>query len=292
MNFGEVLTAMVTPFNEDQTVNYEQAKKLAQHLVDNGSDGLVVLGTTGEVPTLSTAEKKKLLEVVVEEVGNQAKIIAGTGSYSTSDSIEMTKLAEEIGVDGAMLVTPYYNKPPQEALANHFQLVAKETDLPVILYNVPSRTGRNLDPETVAELAKIDNIVAVKEASGKVNQAIKIDALTDDSFNIYSGEDCLTLPILSVGGTGVISVASHIVGSEIKEMIRAYKDGNVEKAHQKNAKLQEIFNAMFITTNPIPVKAALNLTGLDVGPLRPPLLEIKEDLKGELRNILVKNGLL
>ncbi|MGM0502696.1 MAG: 4-hydroxy-tetrahydrodipicolinate synthase [Bacillota bacterium] len=292
MKFGEVLTAMVTPFNEDQTVNYEQAQKLAQYLVNNGSDGLVVLGTTGEVPTLSKVEKKKLLEVVVEEVGEQATIIAGTGSYSTADSIEMTKSAAEIGVDGIMLVTPYYNKPPQRDLVNHFTTIAAETELPVMLYNVPSRTGRNLEPATVAELAEIDNIVAVKEASGSVGQATKIAALTDDSFDIYSGEDCLTLPILAVGGTGVVSVASHIVGVDIKEMIQAYKAGNVKEAQQKNIELQEVFNAMFITTNPIPVKAALNLRGFKVGPLRKPLLELKPDLKTELKNILFENSLL
>ena len=292
MDFGEVLTAMVTPFNEDESVNYERAGELAEYLVNNGSDGLVVLGTTGEVPTLTTAEKVKLLEVVKDRVGERAKIVAGTGSYSTAESIKMTKKAEEIGVDGAMLVTPYYNKPPQRALDNHFRLVAQETDLPIILYNVPSRTGRNLAPETVAELATVDNIVAVKEASGDVSQATKINALTDESFKIYSGEDCLTLPILAVGGTGVISVASHLVGAEIKEMVQAYKSGNVEVAKDKNAELQEIFNAMFISTNPIPVKAALNMVGQEVGPVRPPLLDLEEELKEKLKNILGENRLL
>ncbi|MBM7557871.1 4-hydroxy-tetrahydrodipicolinate synthase [Halanaerobacter jeridensis] len=292
MNFGEVLTAMVTPFNEDESVNYKQAGELAEYLVNNGSDGLVVLGTTGEVPTLTTAEKEELLEVVVDRVGERATIIAGTGSYSTAESIEMTKKAEEIGVDGAMLVTPYYNKPPQRALDNHFRLVAQETELPIILYNVPSRTGRNLDPETVAKLSQVENIVAVKEASGDVSQATKINALTDESFDIYSGEDCLTLPILSVGGTGVISVASHLVGSEIKEMVQAYKAGNVEKAKDKNASLQQIFNAMFISTNPIPVKSALQMVGRGVGPVRPPLLDLEENLKNDLKNVLSEKGLL
>mgnify|MGYP006284291437 CR=1 FL=1 len=292
MNLSEVLKAMVTPFNEDESVNYERAGELAEYLVNNGSDGLVVLGTTGEVPTLTTAEKVKLLEVVKDRVGERAKIVAGTGSYSTAESIKMTKKAEEIGVDGVMLVTPYYNKPPQRALDNHFRLVAQETDLPIILYNVPSRTGRNLAPETVAELATVDNIVAVKEASGDVSQATKINALTDESFDIYSGEDCLTLPILAVGGTGVISVASHLVGAEIKEMVQAYKSGNVEVAKDKNAELQEIFNAMFISTNPIPVKAALNMVGQEVGPVRPPLLDLEEELKEKLKNILGENRLL
>ena len=292
MNFGEVLTAMVTPFNDDKTVNYEQAEKLAQYLVDNGSDGLVVLGTTGEVPTLTTSEKEKLLQVVKDKVGGQAKIVAGTGCNSTHKSIKITKMAERVGVDGAMLVTPYYNKPPQRALENHFKLVAQETDLPVMLYNVPSRTGRNLAPETVAKLSEVDNIIAVKEASGDVSQAARINALTDDSFNIYSGEDSLTLPILSVGGTGVVSVASHMVGNKIKEMVSSYKKGNVDEAKTKNAELNEIFNAMFITTNPIPVKAALNIIGREVGPVRPPLLDLEEELSKKLKNILKGNGLL
>jgi 4-hydroxy-tetrahydrodipicolinate synthase len=291
MKFGEVLTAMVTPFNDDQTVNYDRVGELAEYLVNNGSDGLVVLGTTGEVPTLSTTEKKKILEVVVDRVGQQAEIIAGTGSYSTADSIEMTKIAQNVGVDGVMLVTPYYNKPPQRALANHFELVAQETDLPVILYNVPSRTGRNLAPDTIADLATIDNIVAVKEASGNVAQAIEVNSLTDDSFDIYSGEDCLTLPILAVGGTGVISVASHLVGSDIKEMVQEFKAGNVRVAREKNEQLQEIFNAMFMTTNPIPVKSALNLAGHEVGTVRPPLLELDENSKSKLKNILMENSL-
>ena len=292
MNFGEVLTAMVTPFNEDKTINYEEAKRLAQHLVDNGSDGLVILGTTGEVPTLDIKEKEKLLKVVQDKVGGQAKIIAGTGCNSTAKSIEITKKAEQIGVDGAMLVTPYYNKPPQRALDNHFRMVAQETSLPIMLYNVPSRTGRNLAPKTVAKLAEVDNIVAVKEASGEVSQAAKINTLTDKSFSIYSGEDCLTLPILSVGGTGVVSVASHLVGEEIKEMVQAYKKGNVKLAEKKNNQLSEVFNAMFISTNPIPVKAALNLTGYEVGPVRPPLLDLEDKLKAELKEILQKKSLL
>jgi len=292
MSFGEVLTAMVTPFNEDLTINYEQATKLADYLVNNGSDGLVVLGTTGEVPTLSGKEKKKLLEVIVEAVGDKAQIIAGTGSYSTQASIDFTKEAEEIGVDGVMLVTPYYNKPPQEGLYNHFKMIANATDLPVMLYNVPGRTSRNIEPETIAKLAEIDNIVAVKEASGNLDQAIKIRSLTDDSFKIYSGDDSLTLPILSIGGEGVVSVASHLVGNQLKVMISDFKAGKIKEAAQQNAKLNKLFTNMFISTNPIPIKAALNLVGKEVGGLRPPLVGLNIELDQQLKDVLAEYNLI
>ncbi|WP_027339215.1 4-hydroxy-tetrahydrodipicolinate synthase [Halonatronum saccharophilum] len=286
MSFGEVLTAMVTPFKEDLSVDYDGAVKVGRYLIENGSDALLVLGTTGEVPTLSKEEKEKLLKILVDELGGDTKIIAGTGSYSTTDTISFTKRAEEIGVDGVMLVTPYYNKPPQEGLYKHFKMVAEETDLPIILYNVPGRSATNIDPKTVARLSKIDNIVAVKEASGSVEQAIKIRSLTDDDFLIYSGDDTLTLPILSIGGQGVISVASHLVGKEIKEMIGDFKAGRLDKAAKKNAQLNKLFNTMFITTNPIPVKAALNLIGQGVGGLRPPLVELSDSEYKELESVL------
>jgi 4-hydroxy-tetrahydrodipicolinate synthase len=292
VEFGEMLTAMVTPFTEDLEVDYEQAGRLARRLINNGSDGLVVLGTTGEVPTLTEEEKLKLLEVVIEEVGEETTIIAGTGCYSTQSSIELTKKAEAVGVDGVMLVTPYYNKPPQVGLYNHFKLVAEETDLPILLYNVPSRTGRNLAPATIERLAEIDNIKAVKEASGDAGQVARINALTNDDFKIYSGDDGMTLAILGVGGTGVVSVAAHLVGDDIKEMIRLYKAGEVEAAARKNAYLNKLFETIFITTNPIPVKKSLNLTGFDVGGLRPPLVELPEELTSELEQVLAEYDLL
>ncbi|GAB6137590.1 4-hydroxy-tetrahydrodipicolinate synthase [Halanaerobaculum tunisiense] len=292
MEFGEVLTAMVTPFDDNLEVDYEQAAKLARYLINNGSDGLLVLGTTGEVPVLSQEEKLKLLEVIVAEVGEETTIVAGTGSYATYKSIEFTTQAEETGVDGVMLVTPYYNKPPQAGLENHFKQVASATELPIILYNVPSRTGRNLEPSTIAKLSKVDNIVAVKEASGSVEQATKINALTDDKFMIYSGDDSLTLPILSVGGTGVISVASHLVGEEIKEMITAYKAGEIDLAAAKNKELADLFAGLFMTTNPIPVKKALNLVGPTVGGLRAPLVELPTQQESELKQILTSYDLV
>ncbi|WP_018250185.1 4-hydroxy-tetrahydrodipicolinate synthase [Orenia marismortui] len=290
MSFGEVLTAMVTPFKEDLTVDYDQALKLAEYLVSNGSDGLVILGTTGEVPTLTIEEKERLLKLIVETIGDKATIIAGTGSYSTQKSIEFSKKAEEIGVDGVMLVTPYYNKPPQAGLYNHFKLIAKEIDLPVMLYNVPGRTSRNIEAETIAKLAEIENIVAVKEASGDIDQAIKIRSLTDDSFKIYSGDDSLTLPILSIGGEGVISVASHLVGNQIKTMIGDFKAGKLQSAAKTNAKLNQLFNTMFITTNPIPIKASLNLLGKNVGGLRPPLVNLDSKLEAKLKDTLDSYG--
>ncbi|KXS37210.1 MULTISPECIES: 4-hydroxy-tetrahydrodipicolinate synthase [unclassified Candidatus Frackibacter] len=292
VELGEVITAMVTPFNEELEVNYEAAADLANYLVNNGSDGILVLGTTGEVPTLTKEEKMKLIEIVKEAVGDRAKVIVGTGSYSTQESIKMTKKVTDLGVDGVMLVTPYYNKPPQAGLYNHFKQVAEVTDLPVILYNVPGRTSRNIEPETVAKLADIDNIVAIKEASGDVEQAATINRLTDDDFMIYSGDDGLTLPILSIGGTGIISVAAHLVGSKIKDMVTAYKAGEVQKAAGLNAELGELFAKIFMTTNPIPVKAALNLMGQQVGPVRPPLVDANAEEEEVLRYLLKSHNLI
>jgi 4-hydroxy-tetrahydrodipicolinate synthase len=291
-HFGEVLTAMVTPFDDNLKVDLTKTRKLAKHLIENGSDGLVVLGTTGEAPTLSFVEKVRVLEAVVDEVGDRAVIVAGTGSYSTQESIEMTMKAEKIGVDGIMLVTPYYNKPPQEGLYNHFKMIARKTSLPILLYNVPGRTSRNMEPDTVVRLAEIDNIIAIKEASGDLDQVSKLTRLLPEDFYVYSGDDNLTLPILAVGGQGVISVASHLVGNKIKEMIKAFKNGEVKKAIELNKYLGPIFSAIFITTNPIPIKAALNLRGFEVGGVRPPLLGISNSDQDKLRKIMEEHHLI
>ncbi len=291
-NFGEVMTAMVTPFTSNLDVDYKNVRKLASYLVENGSDSILVMGTTGEVPTLEKDEKVELLKVVVDEVGDRANVVAGTGSYSTAASIEMTRKAEDIGVDGIMLVVPYYNKPPQDGLFKHFKMVAEKTSLPVMIYNVPGRTSRNIEPETVNKLAKIDNIIAIKEASGNLGQVAQICRLTDDNFYVYSGDDNLTLPTLSVGGYGVVSVASHLVGKEIKKMITNFKEGNTEKAIEINKKLGPVFEGIFINTNPIPVKAALNMIGINAGILRPPLLELKDSEKKILKGILNNLDLL
>ena len=291
--FGRVITAMITPFAEDGSVNYGIAEKLAVHLVENGSDGLVICGTTGESPTLSWSEEYELFKVIKQAVGEQAKIIAGTGSNSTAEAIEATQKAAKLNLDGSLQVVPYYNKPPQEGLYRHFKAIAEACpNLPMMLYNVPSRTSRNLAAETVAKLAQVPNILAIKEASGNLEQACKIRCLTPPSFGIYSGEDALTLPMLTVGGVGVVSVASHLVGSQMQEMINSFVRGDNQAASSIHLKLFSLFQALFITTNPIPVKAALSLQGWDVGGLRSPLCELQLDLKEKLKMILEELNLL
>ena len=270
---GRVLTAMITPMTENGEVNYDEAHRCACHLVNNGSDGIVVAGTTGESPVLSVEEKCRLFATVKEAAAGRAAVIAGTGSNNTAASIELTKKAEELGCDGIMLVTPYYNKPSQEGLYQHFKAIASETKLPVILYNVPGRTSCNLMPDTVARLAEIENIVAVKEASGNLDQVAEIRRKTPPDFLIYSGDDSLTLPMLSVGGHGIISVASHVAGKMIKRMIEAYVAGDVETARELHLKLFPLFKVIFITTNPVPIKAAVELIGIKAGPPRLPLVK-------------------
>lgn len=290
--FGEVLTAMITPFKDNGEVNYKKVRELADYLINNGSDGLVVLGTTGEVPTLTKKEKLNILKEVVDEVGDSGKVVANTGSYSTAESMKMTVEAEKIGVDGVMAVVPYYNKPPQSGLYNHFYKIAISSDLPVMIYNVPGRTSKNIEIDTVKKLAKIDNIKAIKEASGDLDQVANLCAQLDNDFYVYSGDDNLTLPILSVGGHGVVSVAAHLVGTEIKNMIKLFKKGELNKAINLNKKLLSIFKGMFITTNPIPVKEALNITGMDVGNPRSPLVSLSDKEKTELKEILKKSNLI
>lgn len=285
-HFGRVLTAMVTPFDAKLEVDYTKARQLARYLVDNGSDGIVVAGTTGESPTLSNEEKIKLFETVVDEVGDRAVVIAGTGNNDTADSVNMTKEAQKAGVHGIMAVTPYYNKPPQEGLYVHFRTIAEATDLPVMLYNIPGRAAANIMPDTVARLAEIDNIIAIKEAAGSLDQAAEIRRKTPDDFIIYSGEDSLTLPMLSVGCHGVISVVSHVFGVELQQMIKAFLEGDVKTATKLHLELFPVFKAMFVTTNPIPVKAALNMMGHDVGGLRPPMVLPTDSELTVVRNML------
>ncbi|MGK7871779.1 MAG: 4-hydroxy-tetrahydrodipicolinate synthase [Xenococcaceae cyanobacterium] len=292
-SFGRVLTAMVTPFSEDGSVNYAVAEELAACLVSQGSDGLVVCGTTGESPTLSWEEEYELFQVVQKAVAGKAKVIAGTGSNSTSEAIAATQKAAKLGLDGSLQVVPYYNKPPQEGLYQHFQAIASACrDLPIMLYNIPGRTGRNLQPETVAKLAKIENIVAIKEASGSLEQACEIRRLTPASFAIYSGEDFLTLPLLTVGGIGVVSVASHLVGNQIQQMIQAFESGNTTVAKEIQLRLFPLFKALFCTTNPIPIKAALKLQGWKVGGVRLPLCELSPDLRQNLETVLKELSLI
>ncbi|MGL5943647.1 MAG: 4-hydroxy-tetrahydrodipicolinate synthase [Waterburya sp.] len=291
--FGRVITAMVTPFADDGSVNYEVAEKLAVHLVENGSDGLVLCGTTGESPTLSWSEEYELFKVVKQAVGSKAKILAGTGSNSTSEAIAATTKAAKLDLDGSLQVVPYYNKPPQAGLYQHFKAIAEACpDLPIMLYNVSGRTSCNLEPDTVANLAKINNIVAIKEASGNLEQACQIRCLTDPDFAIYSGEDALTLPLLTVGSVGVVSVASHLVGKQMQSMIEAFVKGDNSQATAIQMQLFPLFKALFMTTNPIPVKTALNLQGWNVGKLRPPLCELQLDLLESLKTVLNQLSLL
>jgi len=291
-SFGRVLTAMVTPFNAEGEVDFEQAKALARYLVDNGSDGLVVVGTTGESPTLTIEEKVGMYSAVLEAVGDRTVVIAGTGSNDTAGSIKLTKAAEAVGVHAVMLVTPYYNKPSQEGLFRHFAAVANSTSLPVMLYNVPGRTSSNLLPATVSRLAEIPNIVAIKEASGSTDQVTELKRSLPSEFMVYSGDDSMTLPLLALGCEGIVSVVSHVVGKELQTMVKSFLDGDVQGAARVHQQLYPIFKGMFMTSNPVPIKAAVNMLGLRVGTVRLPLVEATESEEKEIRRLLTEAGKL
>ena len=285
--FGRLLTAMVTPFDGDGRVDLALAGRLARHLVDEGSDGLVVSGTTGESPTLSWQEQHQLLEAVRQAVGPGVKILAGTGSNSTAEAVEATNQAAFAGADGALVVVPYYNKPPQEGLEAHFRAIAKAApELPLMLYNIPGRTGCALAPATVARLMECPNVVSFKAASGTTDEVTQLRLLCGSKLAVYSGDDGLLLPMLSVGAVGVVSVASHLVGRRLKAMIEAYISGQVAVALGYHEQLQPLFKALFATTNPIPVKAALELSGWPVGPPRLPLLPLDSTMRDSLSKIL------
>jgi len=293
VEFGQVLTAMVTPLTAEGEVNYAEAEQLADYLVTHGTETVVVCGTTGESPTLSWDEEYELFQVVQKAVGNRAKIMAGSGSNSTQEAITATKKAAKLGLDGTLQVVPYYNKPPQDGLYKHFSAIAEASpNLPVMLYNIPGRTGRNLEPETATKLSKIDNIVAIKEASGNLDQISQISATTPRDFGIYAGDDSLCLPLLAVGGSGVVSVASHMVGGQLQQMITDFKNGKVEAAQQTHLKLFPLFKALFFSTNPIPIKTALRLQGWKVGPLRSPLSGLNPELEGKLKDVLTNLSLI
>lgn len=278
---------MVTPFDREGNVNYPVAEKLADYLVSHGSDGLVVCGTTGESPTLSWKEEYELFRAVKNAVGNRAKVIAGTGSNCTAEAIDATREAAKLGLDGTLQVVPYYNKPPQSGLYEHFKAIAEANpDMPMMLYNIPGRTGQNMTPETIIQLSEIPNIVAVKEASGNLEAACKIKVHTREDFAIYSGDDFLTLPLLTCGAVGVVSVASHLVGEQIQGMIRSFIEGKTSEAIAINLRLFPLFKGLFVATNPIPVKAALNLKGWDVGGLRLPLCSLSPELQEDLEKII------
>jgi 4-hydroxy-tetrahydrodipicolinate synthase len=291
-SFGSVITAMVTPMDRQLAVDYDRAAALAKRLVDSGSDGLVVCGTTGESPTLTDEEKVRLFRTVREAVGGRAKVIAGTGTYNTAHSIHLTREAERAGCDGVLLVNPYYNKPSQEGMYQHFKAVAESTSLPVMLYNIQGRTSVNCEPATIARLAEIRNIVAVKESSGSLDQMSQIRKLTPPEFHLYSGDDSLTLPLLAVGGTGIVSVAAHLAGREIKAMIQAFQAGDTRQALTLHLRLWPLFKVLFITSNPTPVKAALALAGFDVGGLRLPLVEATAREREQIASVLKELALL
>lgn len=287
---GEVLTAMVTPFNGDGAVNLDGFKRLCTHLVDNGSDGLVVAGTTGESPTLSDEERLELFAAAVETVGDRASVVAGTGTYSTTHSVHLTREAEAIGVDGYLIVTPYYNKPPVRGIVAHFEAIAAETDKPIIAYNIPQRVVLNLEPETLAQLAEIPNVQYVKQATTDLDQARRI--VEETGLTLYAGNDDLLLPFLELGGKGGVFVFTQVVGPQVKELITRFNDGDREGAKAIEGELRPVTEALAVTTNPIPVKAALNMLGHDVGGLRLPLVEATEDEKTAVRASLERAGVL
>lgn len=292
--FGNVLTAMVTPFDAELRVDLDRAAQLAVMLVENGSDGIVVAGTTGEAPTTTTQEKLDLFRVVEEAVGQTATVIAGTGNNDTADSIELTQAVADLGLDGVMLTGPYYNKPSQAGFYEHFKAVAAVTDLPVILYNVPARTGKNIEAATVLRLAsEVSNIVAIKEASGDLEQISVICAGAPEGFTVYSGEDMLTLPMLAVGCVGVISVASHLAGKQIAEMIRQFQAGDVAAAARTHQSLIPIVKACFLASgNPPCVKRGLEIIGFPVGGLRLPLVPASDSDTATIRQACEGLGLV
>ncbi|MED3649856.1 4-hydroxy-tetrahydrodipicolinate synthase [Heyndrickxia sporothermodurans] len=285
-HFGRVATAMVTPFDKKGNIDFQKTSQLIEYLIDNGTDSLVVAGTTGESPTLTTEEKLALFRFVVKTVNGRIPVIAGTGSNNTYASIELTKKAEKIGVDAIMIVAPYYNKPNQEGIYQHFKTIAESTSLPVMVYNIPGRSVINIEPSTIIKLSRIPNIIAVKEASGSLDAMTEIIANTDENFELYSGDDGITLPVLSIGGQGIVSVASHVIGNEMQEMIQSFLDGSIEKAAKMHQKLLPIMKGLFQAPSPVPVKTALQLKGLDVGSVRLPLVPLTENERLELTNLL------
>ena len=284
---GEVITAMITPFNEDLTIDYPSLKKLINHLIDTGSDAILVAGTTGETPTLSHEEEAHMFTFVKNAVEGRVKIIMGAGSNSTQTAVESSVMAKKLGADAILSVVPYYNKPSQKGMYEHFAAVAKAVDLPIILYNIPGKTGVNMQPATIAKLAsEFTNIVALKQSNSDLDLISDIKSLCPDDFTIYSGDDSLTVPMMSLGAHGVISVASHIAGKEIKEMVSAFKSGNNSEALKIHLKLYPLFKKLFMAPNPVPVKAALANLGIIKEYVRKPLVVLDEEEKKELLAII------
>jgi len=289
MNFGNVLTAMVTPFDDHGHLDLERTATLVEYLLANGTEGLVVAGTTGESATLTKDEKVKLFNHVVQIVDKRVPVFAGTGTNNTAASIELTKEAEACGVDGIMLVTPYYNKPSQRGLYEHFSAIAQKTVLPIMLYNIPGRSVVNMSAETIIHLSTIENIVSVKEASGELEQVAQIIENTGVDFSVYAGDDGMTLPMLSIGADGVVSVASHVTGNEMNAMVQAYKKGNIKDAASSHRKLLPVMKGLFTSPSPTPVKAALEMKGIQVGGVRLPLIALTEQEENKLKTLIENN---
>ena len=287
---GEVLTAVVTPFGRDGSVDFERFGELAQHLVESGSDGLVVAGTTGESPNLSDGERLELFRVAVDALRGRGTVVAGTGTYSTAHSVHLTREAHELGVDGFLVVTPYYNKPPVRGIVEHFRAVADVSDRPIVVYNIPTRVVLNLEPDTIVALAELPSVRAVKQANDDLAQARRIVAETE--LDLYAGDDNLVLPFLELGGIGGVCVHTHVVGPRVKAMIRAFRDGDPETAREIDESLEPVYELLKVQTNPIAIKAALNFLGHDVGGLRLPLVEADEGEVARVRDCLERLGVL
>jgi 4-hydroxy-tetrahydrodipicolinate synthase len=286
---GEVLTATITPFDADGAVDYERYRELCAYLVDNGSDGVVVNGTTGEAPTLSDEERLGLLRAALEAVGDRATVVAGTGTYSTAHSIHLTEQAHNAGAHGFLVVTPYYNKPPPRGIVEHFKAVAATSDRPVMVYNIPSRVVINIEPKTMAKLAEIPNVTSVKQANDDLEQAERILEL---GLDLYAGDDNIVYPFLELGGKGGVCVHTHVVGPQVKEMVRRFREGDTEGSRRIHEELAPAYELLAVTTGPIQIKAALNLIGQDVGGLRLPLVEASDEERAQIRDCLERLGVL
>ena len=284
-------TAIVTPFKEGG-VNFEEFGKLIEDQIEGGVDAIIVCGTTGESSTMTKEERKETIKFAIDTVNKRTKVIAGTGSNNTSDAIEMSKYAESVGADGLLIVTPYYNKTTQKGLIAHYSEISKNVNIPIILYSVPSRTGVNILPETCLELSKINNIVAIKEASGNISQVAKISSLCGDNLTIYSGNDDQIIPVLSLGGKGVISVLSNVMPKYTHDMVRKYLDGKVKEACKMQLEVIDLIDMLFAEVNPIPVKHALNAMGYNYGIPRLPLIELSDENKEKMKNVMKKHGLI
>jgi 4-hydroxy-tetrahydrodipicolinate synthase len=290
--FGSVLTAMATPFRDDYSLDLDGAQQLATYLLDNGTDTIVVAGSTGEAPTLTHDEKADLFRAVVEAAQGKGKVVAGTGTYSTAESVELTRLAQAAGADAVLVVAPYYNKPPQRGLVAHFTEVAESTDLPILVYNIPGRTAVRIEHDTLIRLAALPNIVGVKDSTGDFDGLSRLLREAPPDFDVYGGDDWASFGQGCLGAAGVVSIASHIVGSQIQEMLQLIETGNVGAARKIHEELSPLFAVLFITSNPIPLKAALELVGRPVGPPRLPLVPATQDERDRIRKVLEESGLL